>query len=182
MSTMVPILRWILAVLASAWLLPVSCTVAMGISGEILTDLDARDAARGEKVHNSITVVALPPAKPDRKFRHLLLLHAGEDKDRYPDGSFLMPDAEGRLEADSTTVSYKVIAATAGEQTIETNYQDGDRMAWGRYRATRREITPLASRLSFSDYMFTALPIGIGVALLVFLVAGFARRRLRASK
>ena len=181
MTPTTPVLRWILAVLASAWFLPVSCTGTMAIGSEILAGLDARDAARGESVHGSIAVAALPLAEPGRKFRHLLPLHAGKDKGRYPEGSFLMPDPEGRLEADGATVTYKVVAANAGEQTIETNYRDGDRTAWGRYRATRREITPLASRLSFSDYMFSAMPWGLGVALLVYLVAGYARRRLLRS-
>jgi hypothetical protein len=71
-----------------------------------------------------------------------------------------------------------VVAASGGEQTIETQYFDGDRTAWGRYRARRREITPLASRLSPSDYMFEAMPYALGAALLIFAGARLLRRRM----
>lgn len=121
----------------------------MGIGTSVLVESDARDAARGDAVHASIAVVELPPPAPGQAFGHLLLGNVPTYKERHPDASFLMPAAEGRIELEGhTTVTYKVVAASGAEQTIETQYKDGDRSAWGRYRATRRDVSPLASRLS----------------------------------
>jgi len=175
-----PVLRWITAVLASAWFFPVSCTTAMGIGTSVLVQSDARDAARGDAVHASIAVVALPPPAPGQAFGHLLLGNVPSYKERHPDATFLMPASEGRIELEGhTTVTYKVVAASGAEQTIETQYQDGDRSAWGRYRATRRDVSPLASRLSVQDYIFSAIPYALVFALIVYLGAGLARRRQR---
>lgn len=174
------LLRWTVAVLASVWFFPVSCTVATGIGTGILADRDARDAARGDTVHSAIAVVALPAPDPGLAFGHLLLGNVPSYKERNPDATFLMPAPEGQITVDThTVVSYKVVAgAGTGQQTIETNYKDGDRSAWGRYRATRRDITPLASRLFVSGYMFGAFPYALVLALAVYFGAGLVQRRM----
>lgn len=174
-------LRWTIAVLASAWFVPVSCTVATGIGTEIIAGLDARDAAKGDAVHRSIAVVVLPAPAPGQAFGHLLLGNVSAYKERHPDATFLMPAPEGKITVDtSIVVSYKVIdGAGTGQQTIETNYKDGDRDAWGRYRAARRDITPLASRLFEVSYTFVAIPIGLLFAFVICSGARFARRRMR---
>ena len=178
MTSAHPILRWIIAVLASAWFFPVSCTTVMGIGTSVLVDSDARDAARGDAVHASIAVVAVPPPAPGQAFGHLLLRGVPSYKEANPDASFLMPAAEGRIELEGhTIVSYRVVAASGAEQTIETQYKDGDRAAWGRYRATRREVTPLASRLSAADYLYSVIPYALVIALVVWLGAWLVRRR-----
>ena len=152
----------------------------MGIGTSVLVQSDARDAARGDAVHASIAVVALPPPAPGQAFGHLLLGNVPSYKERHPDATFLMPASEGRIELEGhTTVTYKVVAASGAEQTIETQYQDGDRSAWGRYRATRRDVSPLASRLSAQDYIYSAIPYALVFALIVYLGAGLARRRQR---
>ncbi len=152
----------------------------MGIGTSVLVESDARDAARGDTVHSSIAVVALPAPAPGQAFGHLLLHTVPSYKERHPDATFLMPAAEGRIEIEGhTTVTYKVVAVSGAEQTIETQYQDGDRSAWGRYRATRRDVSPLASRLSVQDYIYIALPFALVFALIVYLGAGFVRRRQR---
>jgi hypothetical protein len=173
----------IIAVLASAWFFPVSCTTAMGIGASILVESDARDAARGDTVHSSIAVVAVPPPEAGRAFGHLLLGNVPSYKDSHPDASFVMPAAEGRIELDGhMVVSYKVVAASGAEQTIETQYADGDRSAWGRYRAGRREVTPLASRLSVQDYIYSAMPYALVIALIIYVGAVLARRRFSAPR
>ena len=183
MATVSPALRSIITVLASAWFFPVSCTTVMGIGMGILPETDARDAARGDSVHSSIAVVAVPSPAPERAFGHLLLGNVPSYKDRHPDASFLMPAAEGRIELDGQIkVSYRVVSSAGAEQTIETEYSDGDRAAWGRYRATRREISPLASRLSPQDYVYSVVPYALGVAAIIYIVAGFLRRRLNKEK
>jgi hypothetical protein len=179
MTTLHPALRWTIAVLASAWFLPVSCGMATGIGAALLVDGDARDAARGERVHPSIAVVALPPSAPGQAFGHLLLGNVASYKERHPDASFLMPGTQGQIDLDGhIMVSYKVIAASGDGQTIETQYRDGDRAAWGRYRAAKRDVTPLASRLSHADYIYEAMPYALGAALLILAGARLLRRRL----
>jgi hypothetical protein len=175
------VLRWILAVLASVWFAPVSCVTAMGAGSSFLIDHDARDAARGDTVHSSIAVVALPSPAPERAFRHLLLGNVPSYKKSHPEITFLMPAKEGRIEFDSILVSYRVTGDKGGEQIIETQYQDGDRAAWGRYRATKNEVTPLASRLSASDYIYYAFPFALAAAFLIWFGAGLLRRRARPA-
>jgi hypothetical protein len=174
-------MRAILAVLASIWFVPVSCTTSMAIGSSLYVDQDARDAARGDTVHSSIAVVAQPPSTPGPAFDHLLLGRVPDYKEKHPEASFLMPAKEGRIEPEpGTTVSYQVIAEAGGEQTIETQYSDGDRAAWGRYRAARREVTPLASRLSIHDYLYYVAPFAMLFAFAVWLAAKLARRYLRS--
>jgi hypothetical protein len=178
-----PVLRAIVAVLASIWFIPVSCTTAMGIGTSILVETDVRDAARGDTVHSSIAVVALPPPAAGQAFGHLLLGNVPSYKESHPDASFLMPAKEGRIELEGRTkVNYKVVAGDGAEQTIETEYSDGDRSAWGRYRATRREVSPLASRLSPQDYIYGVVPYALGVAVIIYIGAGFLRRRIRRGQ
>jgi hypothetical protein len=74
------------------------------------------------------------------------------------------------------------VAEAGGEQTIETNYAEGDRQAWGRYRAGKRDVTPLASRLSVSDYIFYVLPFAILLDIILFVGARLARKRKRGSE
>ena len=182
MATVPPVLRRIIAVLASAWFFPVSCTTAMGIGTGVLVDSDARDAVRGDTVHPSIAVVAVPPPAPGQAFGHLLLRGVPSYKEAHPDASFFMPAKEGRIDVDAnTTVTYKVVASSGAEQTIETQYKDGDRAAWGRYLASRREVTPLASRLSPSDYIYSVIPYALFTALILYLSAWLVRRRIRTD-
>jgi len=94
-----------------------------------------------------------------------------------------MPAKEGKIQPDvGTTVSYQVVAEAGGEQTIETQYADGDRSAWGRYRASKRDITPLASRLSVADYAILVAPFALFFAIVVLVVASKARRRMAGAK
>ena len=165
------------AVLASAWFLPVSCTGMMGAGAALLAETDARDAARGEFVHRSIAVVAQPPRAPGQPFTWLLLGRVPEHKEQYADATFLMPAPAGTFAADGTTVSYRVTGGSADEQTIETDYRDGDRSAWGRYRATKRDVVPLASHLSAMDYIpMVVLPSFI-VAVVLLVAGRIVRRR-----
>ena len=174
------ILRILLPVLASIWFMPVSCSVFMAMGSDVALSLDARDAAKGDAVHSSIAVVAVPA--PGQAPAHLLLGRVPDYKERNPGASFLMPAKEGKITpSEGTTVSYQVVAEAAGEQTIETRYQDGDRAAWGRYRAGRRDITPLASRLSVSDYLFYVLPIAMLLAVALFVAARVARSRMNKA-
>ena len=171
-------MRILLAVLASFWFLPVSCTVFMTVGAEVVLTQDARDAAKGDSVHSSIAVLAVPAQ--GEAVVHMLLGRVPDYQERHPQASFLMPAKEGKITpSEGTTVSYQVLAEAAGEQTIETRYQDGDRAAWGRYRAGKRDITPLASRLSPQDYMILVLPVAILLAIALHVGARIARGRLR---
>lgn len=172
--------QWIIAVLASVWFFPVSCTTATALGTKVLAELDARDAAKGESVHSSIAIVVLPSPAPDQAFGHLLLGNLAAFKERNPAATFIMPATEGRIEIGGhTTVGYKVMESSDGGQTIETRYKDGDRSAWGRYRATRRDVTPLASKLFGSEYMFSALPYALAFAFIAMFGARLLRRRMR---
>jgi hypothetical protein len=171
-------MRILLAVLASIWFMPVSCTVFMTIGAEVLVAQDARDAAKGDSVHSSIAVLAVPA--PGEAIAHMLLGRVPDYKEQHPQASFLMPAKEGKITpSEGTSVSYQVAAEAGGEQTIETQYQDGDRAAWGRYRAGKRDVTPLASRLSLSDYLFYVVPFAILLAIALYVGARIARGRLR---
>jgi len=170
--------RILFAVLASVWFMPVSCTAFMVAGSSAYEAFDARDAARGDAVHSSIAVVTVPAPVPERPFGHVLLGRVPDHKERHPEASFLMPAKEGSITPDlGTVVSYKVVSQGGGEQVIETRYQDGDRSAWGRYRAGKRDIMPLESRLSPQDYVILVGPVAFIFALLVFFGARMARPR-----
>jgi len=177
-----PLLRWIVAVLASAWFFPVSCTTALGIGTAVVTAGDARDAAKGDTVHGSIAVVALPPREASAPFQYFILARAMEYVAQDPAISFLMPAKDGQMTFNgSITVSYKVVSGTGNEQTIETAYQDGDRRAWGSYRATRRGITPLTSKLDEVFYLYAAFPFALLFAFAVYYGARYFKRRMQRN-
>jgi len=178
MTTALPVLRWILAVLASAWFFPVSCTTTAAVGTQLLAKRDARDVDRGDTVHPSIAVMTVPAAQPDRLFGYLLLGNLAAYRERHPEASFLMPVPEGSIELeDHTVVRFEVLQATMEVQVIETHYSDGDRRARGTYRATRREVTPLTSEVFDQRYFFGALPYALALALAILLAARLARRR-----
>lgn len=153
------------------------------VGTQVLTNADARDAARGDTVHSSIAVVAIPSAAPGTPVDYMLLGNVASYKNQHLDASFLMRDTEGRIDRDEghTQVTYRVVDRSDAGQTIETEYRDGDRAAWGRYRATRNDVTPLASRLFSEHYMYGAIPYALVFALAICVAASFVRRRMRRA-
>jgi hypothetical protein len=175
-----PLARLLLAVLASVWFFPVSCTTALVAGTPLLAKLDERDAAKGDAIHRSIAVTAMPPTGDDRAFDYLLLGNVESYRERHPQASFLMPAKEGSIHVQtSIRVSYKVVAERPGEQTIDTHYRDGDREAWGRYRATKDGVTGISSRAFDSFYLFSAVPYAFGFALLFIVGGRIAKRRMQ---
>ena len=178
-----PLARLLVAVLASAWFFPVSCTLGVAAGTPLLAKLDERDAAKGDAIHRSIAVTAMPPTGDDRAFDYLLLGNVESYRERHPQATFLMPAKEGSIQVQtSIRVSYKVVAERPGEQTIDTHYRDGDREAWGRYRATKDGVTGISSRAFDSFYLFSAVPYAFGLALLLIVGGRIAKRRMARAQ
>lgn len=66
-----------------------------------------------------------------------------------------------------------------GEKYSLDEYHDGENTIGSRYRATQTEISPLTSHMSYFGYMFTAYPFSLGIALLLYGIGIFLRKKFR---
>lgn len=168
-------------VLGSAWFLPVSCTSTLYAGIHVIAYLDAREVARGDRVHPAFSVV-VEPGEKGQPFRSVSLSDLPRLRQSGGAYSLLMSKASGRIDVnDYTYLSYRVLDNQGSAQVIEVEDKDDDRTVWSRYRATGTDITPLASRMFYFGYMFGALPYALGNALVLYGVGRFLRRRLRIA-
>lgn len=174
----------LVAVLASAWFVPVSCSTATAV----LAQLSAADTERAWTPQDKrirFRVVARP-GEGDAPFRVLTLADLPEFKARQPQHSFLMDQDSGRIDDEPAHewVIYRVLSRTPAGQEIEVDHEDGDDQRFSRYRATATDIEPISTRYGAISrgILIGAVVYGFGVALSIF-IAGlilkpFARRLL----
>ncbi len=173
-----PVVRIIALIIGSAWFLPVSCTIGMIAGPKVISEIDARDAQKGEELHHLFKVVArdgtVMGLEELASLKHLVK----EDQDQmHVDSSaqpnlFLVSKPNGRFETESSRFKYRVIEDSGDEQLIELieEYKDGDNTIWSRYKAQRTSITPLSTRMYYFGYMFNAFPFVIGGTICLFII------------
>jgi len=136
--------------------------------------MDAREVSRGDQVHGFFSV-ALEPGDGGKPFKLIELSELGKQKTIH---SYLMSKPTGEIAVDAVTqVSYRVLEDHGADQVIEVKDADDDKTLWSRYRATKSEVAPISSRAMRFDYMFGAFPYAFAVALAVYLLGGFLKRR-----
>jgi hypothetical protein len=168
-------------VLGSSWFFAVSCTSTFIAGVEVIARLDAREVARGDRVHGLFAIVVEPGDKGE-PFRLVQLVELPRLRETGKAYSFLMSKPSGRIEVNELAyISYRVLENQGSVQVIEVEYGDDDVTVWSRYRATPTDVTPLASRLRSIGYIFSALPCALGAALLLYGIGRFLRRRLRIA-
>jgi len=169
-------------VLGSVWFFPVSCTSTLIAGYRVITHLDARDVARGDRVHRQFSIVVEPGDRggPFRSVRLYELPRLRETGKAY---SLLMSKLSGRIAlSEYGYVSYRVLENQGSVQVIEVEEGDDDGAVWSRYRATPTDVTPLASRLDYPGYIFGApLLIAFGAALLLYGTGRLLRRMLSVA-
>ena len=184
-------MRWariVVVVVGSAWFFPVSCTASLFAGTHLVAKLDARDVNKGESVHSRFSMV-IESGDNGEPFQVVNLddLAFVQEILKFSDTtdvvSFLMSKPSGHLNSDGSRFSYQVIDDTASGQIIEVveTYHDGDNTTWSRYKATHSTITPISSRMFYFGYIFTAVPYAIGLALLLYVMGRFLRRRNQQS-
>jgi hypothetical protein len=168
-------------VLGSAWFFPVSCASTLTAGIFVIAHLDAREVARGDQVHPGFLIV-VEPGEKGQPFRSVRLSDLPRFRESGGAYSLLMSKPSGRIDInDYTHLSYRVIENQGSAQVIEVEDKDDDRTVWSRYRATHADVMPLSSRMFYFGYMFGALPFAFGIALVLYGVGRFLRRRLRAK-
>ena len=171
----------LLAVLASGWFVPVSCSVASAVLAE-------REAAESERAWTPqdkripFRVVARP-GEGSAPFRVLTLAELPEFKTKQAQYSFLMDLDSGRIdnEPKHEWATYRVLSRTPAGQEIEVDHEDGDDQRFSRYRATATDIEPISTRYGpvSRGIVMIAVVYGFGLALLVFVTALILKSRVR---
>ena len=178
------IAMFLMAVLASGWFVPVSCTSATAV----LAQVDAAETERAWTPQDKripFRVVARP-GEGNAPFRVLTLAELPEFKARQAQYSFLMDQDSDRVDDEQRHewVIYRVLSRTPAGQEIEVDHEDGDDQRFSRYRATTTDIEPISTRYGAISrgLLIGALVNGFGLALLIFVAAlvlkSIVRRRL----
>jgi hypothetical protein len=158
----------------------VSCTSAVYIGTHVIAHLDARDVARGDRAHPTFLIVVESEDK-SKPFRSMSLYEFQQFRETGKAYSLLMSKPSGRIDGNyDAYLSYRVLEDQGSVQVIEVEDYDDDTV-WSRYRATATDVTPLSSRMFHHGYMFGAVPFAFGVALLLYGIGRFLRKRLRVA-
>jgi hypothetical protein len=163
-------------ILGSLLFIPVSCTVSAIGAIPIISWLDARSVAQGDQVHHLFSVAA----ETRENKREIILLRLSELEKPRQAISFLLSQASGSFNT-RTQWSYKVLEDHGSEQIIEVIEQaaDGDYTIWSRYRASENKIIPISSRMVYFGYAFSAMFIGRGFSILVYIFGKILKHRIK---
>ncbi|MCI5207358.1 MAG: hypothetical protein D3910_00855 [Candidatus Electrothrix sp. ATG2] len=167
----IKITRFIIIILGSSFFIPVSCSLGIVGGTKVIALLDARDVQKGDHVHSLFSVVA--KSKHNQQGTDFIALPLEKAKQLASADnafSFLMPLSESSKKTDRSHYAYKVLKDQGSEQTIEVVevYKDGDNTIWSQYRATDKEVFPLASKMFYFGYMFQAVPYALVFALSMY--------------
>jgi len=166
-------------VLGSQWFFPVSCSSTLYTATNVIARLDERDVVRGDEVHAGFSVV-VTPGENGNSFRQASLPDLKSLRQKGEAYSLLMSKPSDQVDVnDRTHIAYHVLESSEAHQVIEVEETDDDKTIWSQYRATSSEVTPLTSRMFYMGYMFSALPWALGIALLLYGIGRFLRRRCR---
>ena len=171
------IVMLLVAVLASGWFVPVSCTMATAVLAQI-SAADSERAWTPDQRPRRFRIVARP-GEGSAPFRVLTLAELDEFKTRQPQLSFLMDQDSGRIdfEQQHEWVTYRVLARTPAGQDIEVALEDGDDQLFSRYRATATGIEPVSTRYGAlsKGILMGATAEGFVLAMVIFVVALFLK-------
>lgn len=168
-------------VLGSQWFFPVSCSSTLYTATNVIARLDARDVVHGDVVHSGFSVV-VAPGENGQPFRRASLPDLESLRQKGEAYSLLMSKPSDQVDVNHRTrIAYHVLESSEAHQVIEVQEIDDDKTIWSRYRATSSEVKPLTSRMFYMGYMFRSLPWALGIALLLYGIGWYLRRRLSAE-
>ncbi len=177
-------------VLGSPWFFPVSCTSTFYAGMDLLSRLHPLPfflvvVEPGEN-GQPFQLVIVKSGENGKPLRSVSFFDLPEFRDTGRDSggaSLLMSKPLGRIDVnDYTYLSYRVREDQGSAQVIEVEQKDDNKTLWSRYRATRTEVTPLASRMPLHfGYMFSVLPLAFVTACVLYGIGQFLRRRLRVA-
>jgi len=175
--------RIAIVVLGSGWFFLASCTAGMFVGTRVVALVDARDAASGETMHSTFSVV-IETTQGDEPFVAVSL----GDIERFENSSgyYLLSRPSGSFETRDSDYSFEVLEKTDSGQIIEVveAYKDGDNTIWSRYETTGSSIRPISSRMRYFGYVFAAMPYAIGFSFVLYFagrILAYRNRELREA-
>jgi hypothetical protein len=167
--------KLLLAVLASVFFLPVSCTVAMFAVARTLPAATTRDLARGDAPHLPIEVPLFAgDAAGEPRFVALAdvpaMLAATPALTPRPPGDGTSGEGESRER-------WRIIGRDGDAQVVELQRIRENYAHTVRYRATDAGVAPLTSRLWAMHHAFIGFAAGVATAFAVWLAARRWRKR-----
>jgi hypothetical protein len=179
------IIKFIIIILGSPLLIPVSCTIGVVGGTQVVAWIDSRDVQKGDSVHSRFSVAAVPQQSKNKNDFLVLSLRQIEQIRKVDESvSFLMPISNSNMETDYSRYSYKILEDRGKEQIIEVveEYKDGDNKIWSQYRANEKEVFPISSRMFYFGYMFQALPYALVLSLGLYACGKILRSRVTFSR
>jgi hypothetical protein len=171
----------LIAVLASGWFVPVSCTTATAVLAQVAA-ADSEKPWTPDQRPQRFRVVARP-GEGGAPFRVLTLAELPEFKAKQAQLSFLMDQDSGRIDDEPAHewVIYRVLARTPAGQEIEVDHEDGDDQTFTRYRASANDIEPISTRYGAISrgILMGAVFDGFILAFLIYAVARVLKFLLR---
>lgn len=176
----VSIIRTAVAVLASGWFFPVSCTTGLVVGTEIVSHNEAVNSESGTPPLKGSYMIAALGAGATSKFETFPYYRLANFRQEHPDARFLLPSSEGKFPVGTSgaTVSFVVTKLPDTKQLVEVSLHD-DTSTFFRYIATANDIRPMYSRQRYHGHMFTAIPYAFVAALLIHFLGIILRKRLQ---
>ena len=176
---------FVMAVLASGWFVPVSCSTATAVLAQVAA-ADSERAWTPQDKPDPASASSRARARATRRFACLRWPTCRSSSREQAQDSFLMDQDSGRIDNESQHewVIYRVLSRTPAGQEIEVDHEDGDDERFSRYRATATDIEPISTRYGAISrgLVIGAVVNGFVVALIIFVTAlilkPIVRRRL----
>ncbi len=169
--------KFLIAIICSAWFIPVSCSVGLYAGTHLLSWSDARDVQKGQQLHPLAYFVYETPSN-NNTFKYAQFNDLQQIKASSSSNSFVMkPDNDSIKSGKYNSISYQVISTKNSEQTIEVALNDDDKTVWSTYRATSTGIVPMSSKMMYFGYLFKAFPFALMFALLHYYGGRLIRKK-----
>jgi len=161
-----------------------SCGVATGLGMHGIAELQAKHYQAGDAIDRSFPLVVLTPHPQTQKLDQLNLVfwrNLQAFQKEHPLHSFRLQSESGAFNVlDEIRASFHADNPGSALQTVEVRAAQSDPVFTGRYQATDTTVTPLYFKMVHVGLMIQAVPIGLGVACLLYFVAWrLANKRLR---
>jgi hypothetical protein len=170
--------RLLLAVLASWFLIPVSCTLVAVPATKLLIAATARDLQAGEKPYLPPIVAMVDSAAPGQ-VELVPLAELAARRAKTPTLTAWLPKTNGLTDVGDDRVVWRAVPSSGSAREMEVLQAKETGTHFFRYAVSKDgAVTPLRSTLYDMSHPFMAMALGFVLALLLRFLAARARRRL----
>jgi hypothetical protein len=171
MTTPVSRWRWLWALLASVWILPISCTMSAVVGTNLVYFAAPVHYAEGATDIDAGFQVVIQPGRQQQEAEVISLRELARARVDQPQLSLKVSQPSAHSPHEENTEggwSYSVVGSTPnGWQTIEVEVEGGTSRHYSRYRTDGRSVIPEEYSRTSVGHMFNAMLIGAVMGLLL---------------